>query len=79
MLGVLLRHGVNAEGEVISSRVELAVQYEDTAELCAANNSPLVGHETFVGAYPVGVEAPANLPANVCIALRADTARSRTS
>lgn len=50
VLGVLLRHEVNAEGEVIGSRVEMAVQYENSGELCAAGDPVLLGdNEDLVG------------------------------
>jgi hypothetical protein len=79
VLGVLVRHDVNAEGEVIRSRVELAVQHEDTGELCTANDSELLGYnEAFVGAFPAGVEAPAGSISTSYDMIRARMARKKS-
>jgi hypothetical protein len=79
VLGVLVRHGVNAEGEVIGSNVQMAVQLEDTGDLCTADDRLLLGtNEEFVGVYPAGMDAPAEAISNTLWHLQRKQAQKKS-
>jgi hypothetical protein len=61
VIGAIVRHEVNAEGEVVGSSVKMAVPFDETDELLVANDPLLLGwNEDFVGVYPAGVDAPSD-------------------
>lgn len=80
VIGAIVRHEVNAEGEVVGSSVELAVPFDETCELLVANDPLLLGwNEDFVGVYPVGVDAPADAISSTRDHIRARLAQKKPS
>lgn len=73
VIGAIVRHEVNAEGEVIGSSVKMAVPFDETCELLVADDPLLLGwNEDFVGVYPAGVDAPSD-----AIGITRDNIRAR--
>jgi hypothetical protein len=80
VLGVLLRHKINPGGDITGSRAEMAVQFEDTAEVCAANDSALLGsNEAFVGIYPASADEPTQSIRDTASRLRREMKRQEKS
>jgi hypothetical protein len=55
VLGIVVQHDVNVHGEVTAARTEMAIQLEDTAELCTVREyERYCGSCTLVAVLPAG-------------------------